>query len=289
MVSTMDKFSEQTAEFWDKQAAAPHTPMYWTEYPAVRSYVNECMTGVWWAYPTHGFKAGWAYKPLARGLSIGCGTGNLEKDLSWLRICEEIDAYDLSPASIQIAQQRARDEQISQVNFAVADCETMNYPEDRYDAVFFHGSLHHISDPDALLDRLIPSLHARGLVYVDDYVGPSREEWTPDHLAFAQTAYDKLPATWRTQERVVIPYDSADPSEMIRSTRIIPALKERFDILYERPYWGNILYPLLCSVSREVENDDGSIIESLISYEKDLVSCGALRTPLFAWIVAQKK
>jgi len=286
----MDEFTGRTAEFWDDQAAAPDSPMYWTQYPAVRSYVNECMTGVWWAYPTHGFKAGWAYRPLARGLSIGCGTGNLERDLRLLRICEEADAYDLSAASIQIARQRARDEQIDRVNFAVADCETIVYPEDRYDAVFFHGSLHHISNPDALLDRLLPSLRAGGLLYVDDYVGPSRDEWISDDLAFAQEAYDTLPETWRFHERVGIPYDSDDPSEMIRSSRIIPALKERFAILYERPYWGNVLYPLLCSVNEhEVKSDDGSVLDRLIKFEKDLVSSGTLRKPLFAWIVARKK
>jgi len=41
------------------------------------------------------------------------------------------------------------------VNFIAADCEAIDYERDRYDVVFFNGSLHHISDPPALLDRIL--------------------------------------------------------------------------------------------------------------------------------------
>jgi SAM-dependent methyltransferase len=287
----MAEISERTAGYWDGRAAEHHSVMYWTEYPVVRSYVNECMTGVWWAYPTHGFKAAWAYKPLPRGLSLGCGTGNLERDLRWLRICDEVDAYDLSPEAIRIARARAEREGIDRVAFHVADCEKVTYTPNHYDAVFFHGSLHHMLDPDSLLDRLLPSLRAGGLLYVDDYVGPSRSEWTQEHLQFAEEAYVGLPAAWRRLPHVAIPYDSTDPSEMVRSSRIIPAVRERFEILYERPYWGNLLYPVLCHVDdREVRKPESEpILRALIDHEKELTRARSFRTPLFAWIVGQKK
>ena len=105
--------------FWDRQATASQ-PRYWADYPAVRRYVNECVTDSWWAYPTHGFKAAWAYRPLARGLSIGCGTGLLERDLRWLRICEEVDAFDISPESIRLARERAAADGFDRVDFEVA-------------------------------------------------------------------------------------------------------------------------------------------------------------------------
>src|ERR671924_618364 len=131
--------ADPTADFWDRRAAIPQS-RYWTDYPVVRRYVNECVTDCWWAYPTHGFKAAWAYEPLARGLSIGCGTGLLEKDLRWMRICEEVDAYDISPESIRIAREQARSLGIDRVKYEVADCERLDYPAGHYDAVFFNGS-----------------------------------------------------------------------------------------------------------------------------------------------------
>ena len=110
------------------------------------------MTDAWWGYPTHGFEAAWAYRPLARGLSIGCGTGNLERDLHWLRICQQVDAFDISPESIRVARELAAQEGVDGVHYEVADCEHMDFPRAAYDVVFFHGSLHHMFDPRRLLE-----------------------------------------------------------------------------------------------------------------------------------------
>lgn len=289
-VNTNPPDPKTAAAFWDERALTETPSKYWTEYPAVRRYVNECMTDVWWAYPTHGFKAGWAYQPLRRGLSIGCGTGNLEKDLRWLRICEEADAFDISAESIRIAKERAAAEDIDHVHFEVADCERLDYPPNRYDVVFFHGSLHHISKPAQLLDRILPALRENALLYLDDYVGPSRDQWIPKHLARAQEVYANLPVEWRRSPEVFIPYDSTDPSEMINSSQIVPAIHDRFDILWERPYWGNLLYPLLCAVNdREASKPENeAALTSLISKEKELVASGEFAAPLFTWIVGRK-
>ena len=274
--------------FWDRQATA-NRPRYWADYPAVRRYVNECVTDSWWAYPTHGFKAGWAYKPLARGLSIGCGTGLLERDLRWLRICEEVDAFDISPESIRLARERAASDGFDHVHFEVADCEQYDYRRDHYDAVFFHGSMHHMSDPAALLDRIAPALHDGGLIFLDDYVGPSRDQWRAVDLSLAQAAYDKLPRAWRTVETLSPPFDASDPSEMIRSDAILPAVRAHFETLWERPYWGNILFPVLSNV---VEAEAGAadaegILNDLIAYERRLVRDGVIKTPYFVWMTGK--
>lgn len=274
------------AGFWDAQVSKPQA-VQWTEYPLVRRYINECTTDAWWAYPTHGFKAGWAYKPLARGLSIGCGTGGLERDLRWLRICEEVDAFDISPESIRLARERAEHDHLDHVNFIAADCEAIGYEHDRYDVVFFNGSLHHISDPAALLDRILPALRENGLLFLDDYVGPSRNEWPQEDLSHADEAYQTLPEHWRTAERVRPPFDSSDPSEMIASSTILPAVKARFDLEWERPYWGNLLFPVLCHVSEAARNDE-AILAGLIERERELVRSGAITRPLFTWLVGRK-
>ncbi|HET8775088.1 MAG TPA: class I SAM-dependent methyltransferase [Thermoanaerobaculia bacterium] len=281
--------TQTAAEFWDRQAQAA-APVYWAEYPLVRRYVNECVTECWWAYPTHGFKAAWAYRPLPRGLSIGCGTGLLEKDLRWMRICEEVDAYDISPESIRLARERALREGIDGVTYEVADCERFDYPEARYDAVFFNGSMHHISDPAALLDRLLVALKPKGLLFLDDYVGPSRDEWSDAHLVHAHEAYAALPRQWRTVERLAPPYDASDPSEMIASSSILPAVHARFDILWEKPYWGNLLYPVLSQVAANAGElpDAEGILGALIEREQALVAAGAFAGPLFTWLVGEK-
>ncbi len=265
--------------------------MYWAEYPLVRSYVNTCATDAWWAYPTHGFKAGWAYEPLRLGLSIGCGAGTLEKALRWLRICEEVDSYDISPESVRLAKENAKRHGLDGVRYAVADCEKLDFPADHYDAVFFNGSLHHISDPDRLLDRVALTLREGGLVYADEYVGPSRDEWSEEHLVQARRAYESLPEAVKGEMPFGIPYDGADPSEMIRSSRIVPALHERFEILWERPCWGNLLYPVLCRVRHEemMKPENEPLLRTLIELEQSLVRDRIFEKPLFAWIVGRRR
>jgi SAM-dependent methyltransferase len=280
------------AVFWDRRASgvAPSV-RYWTDYPPIRSHVNRLVTDAWWAYPTHGFKAGWAYRPLARGLSIGCGTGNLERDLRWLRICEEVDAFDVSPESIRIAREVSDREGIDRVRYEVGDCERMDYPCETYDAVFFHGSLHHMFEPRRLLERLVPALRPGGLLFLDEYVGPSRHEWRPEHLRHAQESFDQLPESWRVGATVEPPYDVNDPSEMAASSTILPAVRELFDVQWERAYWGNLLMPLLCRVdAREAGRPESeAILLSLIEREQELVRTGEIVEPLFAWLVGRRR
>jgi SAM-dependent methyltransferase len=289
MTATDKDPGKTIADFWDRQAQSVQS-MYWAAYPPVRKYVNEAVTDAWWSYPTHAFKAVWGFKPLRHGLSIGCGTGNLERDLRWLRICEQVDAYDVSPESIRIARERVSNGEFDNVRFEVADAAQVDYPENHYDAVFFHGSMHHIADPAGLLDRILPALKVNGLIYLDDYVGPTRDEWGDEHLVHARAAYDALPRWWKTGEKLLAPYDASDPSEMIASSSILPAIRKRFVIAWERPYWGNLLYPVLAQVNTAHASDyeRDRILATLIEKERQLVREGAFQAPLYVWMVGAK-
>jgi SAM-dependent methyltransferase len=207
-----------------------------------------------------------------------------------MRICEEIDAYDVSPESIRLAREFAAATPFDNVRFEVADAERMSYPPEHYDAVFFHGSMHHISDPAALLDKVWAALKMGGLLFMDDYVGPSRDEWSDEHLVHARAAYDALPPWWKTNARLLAPYDASDPSEMVASSSILPAVRKRFHTVWERPYWGNLLYPVLAQVdpSKASVEERDRIIAALIEREKQLVRDGAFSSPLYVWVVGAK-
>lgn len=276
------------AGFWDQQVAT--TSVYWAEHAKVREYVNECVTGVGWLWPVVALKAGWAYKPLARGLSIGCGSGNLERALRLLNVCKSILGLDVSKASIVEARRLARDEDIDGVRYKVADCNALKLPREHYDGVFFHGSLHHISDPDALLAEVAKSLRPHGLVYIDDYVGPARDEWNDEHLKHARAVYETVPDEFKVVP-VNAPLDWRDPSEMIRSSRIMPAFHANFDELHYRPYWGNVLFPLLCALDGQklMKPENQHWIEKFVAEEKRLVAGGEITQPLFAVLLGRKK
>jgi len=283
-----DPLASTAGNFWDRQIAK--RSVYWTEHPRIRESVNECITGVGWLWPLVAFKAGWAYRPLDRGLSIGCGTGSLERALRNLNVVTKVTGLDVSKASIHEARSLARAEHLRGIHYRVADCNHLSLPRSRYDAVFFHGSLHHIADPDALLRQVRESLKPYGIVYIDDYTGPSRDEWTDEHLRAARELWDTVAPELRTWP-VNPPLDWNDPSEMIRSSRILPAFHEYFEVLHEKPYWGNLLFPLWCALDGEalLRPEHEPLVASFIRAERELVASGAFATPLFAVLVGRRK
>jgi SAM-dependent methyltransferase len=277
-----------TAEFWNSQNLEPS--VYWTEIPWIRQHVNTLVTDVAWIFPLTGLKIGWAYRPLERGLSIGCGTGALERNVRLLRVCDAIDGIDVSADSIREARRLAKEERLDSIRYRVGDCDTIRLPRNRYDIVFFHGSLHHIADPDRILGEVERALKPHGLLYVDDYVGPSRDEWTEEHLVHAKEVWETIPEELRLQP-VAAPLDWRDPSEMIRSSAIRPAVLDRFDLLQEKPYWGNLLFPLICALrgAELMKPAQEPLVRSLIERETELVRSGVYSEPLFTVMLARKR
>lgn len=279
---------EEISAFWDERKA--DTSVYWTAHPLIRQHVNSLITDVPWLWPVTALKAGWVYRPLDRGISIGCGTGALERNLRMLRVCDRIDAFDVSRESIRDARKNARAEKMDGIRYRVADCDRIRLPRERYDIAFFHGSLHHISDPHRMLEEVRRSLKPHGLLYIDDYVGPSRDEWSDEHLVDARAMWETLPEELRLQP-VNPPLDWQDPSEMIASSTIRPAIVERFEILEDKPYWGNLLFPLFCAIKGDemLAPEREPIVRSMIDREMELVSQGRFQEPLFTVILGRRR
>ena len=283
-----DPALEQAAEFWDRESVEC-SGVYWGSFVPVSYYINQWVTGVHWLYPLVALKVGWTYQPLDRALVIGCGTGNLERNMRLLRIAERIDAVDISPLSIKTAKELARSQKIDKVRYRLGDCMTMPLTPECYDGVFFHGSLHHMSDPDALLERVYDTLRPGGLVWFDEYIGPSRDEWTEEHLVEARRVFDELPEHLRDRP-LAAPFDYRDPTEMIRSSRIMGAMRDRFEIIHYRPDWGNLLMPILTHVKPELlqREDHYFLLHNMIAEERRLIEEGHYEEPLFAVVIARK-
>lgn len=285
------------AEFGDQQEADPRQ-VYWLLHPEVREYVNQRMTGVSWGWPQLWLKSQFdiAYTPLEHGISIGCGVGHFERSLRNLEVVRRIDAYDLSPVSIKVARKLAIQERVTGIHFRVGDAERMLFPEREYDFAAFSHSLHHIADPDVLLDKLSRALKPGAILYVDDYVGPPRHEWLDEQFAaselrLAREELDRIPGEiklWPCSP----PLDPADPSDMIRSDRILPAIEARFDVIRFAPYWGNFLLPLLSAVDGRMlapGQPHHGLLARWVQREKELVDAGAYRRPLFAFLVCRNR
>src|ERR1051325_10902440 len=100
-MTAMDEV-QSARQFWNAEVLAP-THASWMAHPIVRKYINQSITGgpeaLW---PFDWFESVYPGRRFERGLSIGCGTGALERDLIKRDLCTIVDAFDASPVCLEI-------------------------------------------------------------------------------------------------------------------------------------------------------------------------------------------
>jgi len=264
-MTTNDRIAK---EFWDREVVE-QTHVSWMGDPLIRAYINESISGSPDRWPLDWFQSYLGGRTFARGLSIGCGSGGLERDLLSRGICREMDAFDGSAESIRLAtEEAARAGLADRVHYSVGDFNEPRLPQAAYDIVFVHQAMHHVAKLEKLYRGILRTLKPEGLLYLDEYIGPSRHEWTDQNFALHRSIYDALPPSARTIELLPMPIQTNDPSEAIRSGEIVPELSIGFDVLARRDYGGNVLATIYAYT-------DGSVTPELLERERALLREGA--------------
>ena len=98
-------------------------------------------------------------------LEIGCGNGWGTKLIKKYFNPSEIEAVDLDPKMISIAQKNNKDRTI---NFSVADATTLPFKDKSFDAIFDFGIIHHIPDWEKCLVELKRVLKPGGELLIED-------------------------------------------------------------------------------------------------------------------------
>jgi SAM-dependent methyltransferase len=216
--------------------------------PLCRRAINRRVSGSQDEWPLDWFKRVYATTAFARGVSWGCGLGAFERAAVRAGIVLEIDAFDVSGRSLEAARASARAEGFDSIHYARGDFDDPRVAPGRYDIAFFHASLHHVSKLERLFSRLRLALKPAGAIYLDEYIGPSRDRWTGRRLRVARALLDLLPAEARRQESLQPPIEADDPSEAVRSEEIPFFFGRDFETVAWRPYGGQIvdlLFPCL--------------------------------------------
>jgi SAM-dependent methyltransferase len=142
-----------------------------------------------------------------------------------------------------------------------------------FDGIFFHGALHHLEPVSEIVRLAKASLRTGGILYVDEYVGPSMRQWSWWRLVPANVAYYlAAPRRLRRPRLVRAPRNPEDPSEMIDSASILPAVRREFEVLAERGYGGNLLAIVYPNLRHEAAGDElGRVVGRLIRMERVVV------------------
>jgi SAM-dependent methyltransferase len=279
----------------ERHAGGCHMGEIWQANPAVREAINSRISGDPHRWPLDWFQEAFADRlPLAEAVSIGCGAGALERDLVARNICERITGIDVAGPPLEKARQEATAEGLGErISYVLADARKyLQAREGELSAVFFHASLHHFDRLDELLRLVASALAPPGLLYVDEYVGPSRRQWHPLRLLPANLAYYALPRSARRTRLIRAPINDEDPTEAIASHEIVPAIERSLRILERRDYGGNLLSLLYPNLRRPDETSGPrdraefqTAVQRLLSWEDALL--GKTRS-YFTVIVAER-
>jgi len=274
--STFVETREQTEaarRFWNEGAPGEPENHYWGAQPLVRRAINRRVTGDPNCWPTEWFARRFVSETLPLGLSVGCGSGLLERDVLAKGICHRVEGVDFSPESIEQAKRQAEEERLfERLTYRVEDINAFELPPARYDLILFHGSLHHVRSVERVLGQVHRALKPGGLLYLDEYMGPSRSEWKDSEWSMARSVFDALPAEVKNRPNLMIPIPLDDPLESIRSSAIRPEAARVFQILSDRPYGGNILWFVFpCLDMKRLREDTTGILSRLIALEDHLL------------------
>jgi SAM-dependent methyltransferase len=167
------------------------------------------------------------------------------------------------------------------IHYFASDFNRPVLPRNTYDIVFFNQSLHHVGKLEKLFRAVLRAMKPEAVLYLDEYIGPSRTQWNDEVIAPHRAVFATLPAEARKGNFLPLPIQYDDPSEAIRSGEIVEQLKIGFEIEEMRNYGGNllaVLYPMV-----EWTRAPRDLIPQLIERDREMSGRGSY----YAVIVAR--
>jgi SAM-dependent methyltransferase len=271
--------------FWDREVLdRQHVP--WMDVEETRVYVNRLIGGDEPLWPMEWFEQWLGDRRFTRALSLGCGSGALERQLVARDLVGSIDAFDGSIVSLRLARMTAvAAGYADRIRYFAADFNEPALPRGRYDAVFFHQSAHHVAKLEKVYRAILRTLKPDSIVYLDEYVGPSRFDWNDQLIAPHRAELASLDPSLRLRADLPFPIQEDDPSEAIRSSDIEPQLRIGFEVVARRPMGGTLLSVLFPHLRLDRLTRPGLL--RLIDRERALLAGGM--TSYYAIVVARPK
>lgn len=291
------------AAHWDEQFSAPAPRARdWLELAYVRErYLNPAVTGApdvdWFQFVCVHYIA-----PAACILEVGCGSHGVSFELCRRGIAHRAVAVDVSPEAIRISRERiASTDLAGRIEYLCSDIAHGDFGEGTFDCVIVNMALHHVLELEQLFANVRRWKKPDAYFVLNEYVGPSRFQWTDATIREGQRLLDSLPERYRVHGvsgEVVRTFAApnyatlvaGDASEGIRSSAIEPLLATYFEIVDRRPYGGTILHWLLADIAfnfdAEHRPEDAAQLDRLFAEERRLLRSGVLKSN-FAVIVAR--
>jgi SAM-dependent methyltransferase len=285
--------ARKVASFWDENAGKHCEPFAHWESPApIQRALNKLVTGDSSIQPPVWFIR--HYGPFAHVADLGCGDGILVHVLLDVDRSLTVDAYDISTASLARAAERIKTRRGTpgRCRYLPIDLNKEMLPEAAYDAVLTTGTMHHVENLDFCFANIRRSLRPGGYLWLNDYVGPERFQWSDTQMRLADELLALVPEIWRRRDKVARCDARAlcamDPSEAVAPQHIEAALAAHFEIVQKWPRGGTLLAPIFgsgCLDASMAESEEGlALLAAMFEAEQDLIRAGAMPSDSYVYI-----
>ena len=276
---------------------------HWLQHPLVQERINFKISGAPRMNRFEYFLNRYLQNrmPVERALTLGSGVGELERGLCQYGFALSHEGVDLSDQSVRVAIERAAAEGLGHLSYRTADLNNVALDAGAYDVIFGISSVHHTENLEHLFQQVRQALKPNGYFFLDEFIGPSRFQWTDAQLRVINNELQGLPKDLRrlisdrtkfknTVRRKSVPeIIAADPSEAVRSGEIVPLLSQYFSVLEVKGYGGAILHELLYDTAGNFREENAGSLEHLrrlFEVEDELTASGKLAHD-FAVIIAR--
>jgi ubiquinone/menaquinone biosynthesis C-methylase UbiE len=200
-------------------------------------------------------------------LELGSGNGDLLLDLHRVDFADRFTGIDLSSAAIQVARDKAKQAGLENITFVEGDLNDIQLESNSFDAIVAQMCLHHVENLEGLFDQVAAALVPGGVFAVNDYVGPTRWQFTRMQLLLTNALLFLLPRRlkvshpegtlktriWRPTIQNMV---DMDPSEAVRSEEILPLFAQRFAVEHCTDYGGSVSSLVLNRIIGNFREDD---------------------------------
>ncbi len=299
---------ERVSKMWARAAEddfrAKHLQTNWMGHPEVQRHVSRACSGSPDRNWLDHFRDAYFQRRAREVVNLGCGEGALERELIGRDFGERYVGYDLSAPCIERARATVGKEH-PEAQFFCADLNHIELPRAAFEVAFFSHAFHHVERLEHLCEEVRVALRPDGFLLVQEFVGPTRMQWTDKQMAIANRLFAQFSPALATDisrlpERVPRPpiarmsvadWLRCDPSECVRSADILGALAGSFEILERHDVGGTLLQKLLENVVGNFDFQDeahSTIIRLLIEFERILIEEGIVGSD-FTFIVARPR
>jgi SAM-dependent methyltransferase len=280
------EYAAQVAARWAKVNGSVRS---WWQSPVVLAEINRRITGDPEVAPEEYFVDRYCREPVDLAVSLGAGGGQLERRLFALGACRRLIGVDIAETRVARANSKVKPELRDRIRFECANLERWRPPEP-VDLVVARDVLHHIEGLESLCRSLTAMMRPGALLYCDEYVGPTRFQWSDEQLRIIGRLLERLSpelvtdlvsadGTLRREARRpdLDRFIAEDPSEAIRSDEIPGVLAAHFELVEHRDYGGAVFNQLFNRIMGNFAGHD-DLVRTIMEIDFILCDAGVLRT-----------